>query len=375
MISTVAGDGSYGSSGDGGSAALGSLATPWGLSFDIAGSLYIADVNGGVIRKIDSHGDIATVAGIPSNSPRNGDGGTATQARLNQPFAVDVGANGHVYITELAGQRVRGVDLGGIISTTAGTGDSGYADDAGLAADAQVSRPQGLATSSSGALFIADTGNHSVRRVKFGRISTIAGDGSSGYRGDGGLAANAQMSAPGGLDVYSNGNVVVVADTANHRVRRISYGTAILSIAGTGVAGFGGDGGPAALAQLNLPTDVATDSAGNLYIADTANHRIRKVDSAGNVSTIAGTGIYGYSGDSGPALQAQLATPSGVAVDTCGNIYVADSDNDRVRVMSSDSQFRCSPDAVRTFGSGGGSGGGSTGQPWKNPSPPVICPD
>lgn len=240
-----------------------------------------------------------------------------------------------------------------------------------------MSRPQSLAAARGGALYIADTGNHSVRRVAYGRISTVAGDGTSGYGGDGGLAANAQLSAPGGLGVSGSGNVVAVADTANHRVRRVSYGTAIYSAAGTGVAGFGGDGGPATFARLSSPQGVAWDGDGNLYIADTGNQRIRRVDSAGNVSTIAGTGTYGYGGDGGPALQAQLASPRGLAVDLCGNIYVADSDNDRVRVLSSDSQFRCVAAAARAHASGGGSssGGGGTQPPPEPDPPPPPEPD
>ena len=215
----------------------------------------------------------------------------------------------------------------GIITTIAGNGIAGYSGDGGLATNAELNNPYGVAVDSNGNIYIADTNNNRIRKVNSttGIITTIAGNGTAGYSGDGGLATNAELYYPYGVAVDSNGNIYI-ADTYNNRIRKVNSTTGIITtIAGNGTAGYSGDGGPATNAQLNYPYGVAVDSSGNIYIADTDNNRIRKVNSTtGIITTIAGNGNPGYSGDGGPATNAELYDPSGVAVDSNGNIYIAD---------------------------------------------------
>ena len=229
-----------------------------------------------------------------------------------------VDAAGNLFIADGSNNRIRKVDPAGTISTVAGTGVGGgfgFSGDGGPATGAQLNAPFGVFVDAAGNLFIADVGNHRIRKVDpAGTISTVAGTGVggfSGFSGDGGPATEAQLHFPAGVFVDAAGNLFI-ADASNHRIRKMDPAGTISTVAGTGVEGFSGDGGPATEAQLHFPAGVFVDAAGNLFIADASNHRIRKVDPAGTISTVAGTGTAGFSGDGGPATGAQLNGPSGV---------------------------------------------------------------
>jgi sugar lactone lactonase YvrE len=261
-----------------------------------------------------------------------GDGGIATAAQLNSPVCVHVDAANNLYIADLGNQRVRRVSTSGIITTIAGNGTAGFSGDGGAAASAQLNAPRGVAADAAGNILIADAGNHCIRKINtLGVISTIAGTpGINGFSGDGGPATAAKLYGPYSVATDGTGNIYI-ADVDNQRIRKIDAAGNISTIAGSGVGGYSGDGGPATVAQLYEPIAVAADAVGNVYIADGWNNRIRIVNAAGNISTIAGTGTSGYSGDGGLAVSAQLNNPYGVAVDNAGNIYIADYGNNRIR--------------------------------------------
>lgn len=222
---------------------------------------------------------------------------------------------------------------GGTITTVAGTGVCGFSGDGGSATQAQLKGPAGLATDGMGNLYIADLGNHVIRKVTpFGTITTIAGTGAPGYNGDDKPATNAQLAAPTDVAVDPLGQGLYIADNGNHRIRRVDLTTGIITtVAGTGQQGFSGDGGPATEATLSYPSGVALDALGNLYIADSQNHRIRKVDVNGIITTVAGNGARGFSGDNGPATAASFKEPVAVAVSSTGFLFVADTADHRVR--------------------------------------------
>jgi len=341
FITTVAGTGAFGFSGDGGPAVSAQLDTPYGVTVDGDGNLYIADYYNYRVRRVDgATGDITTFAGTGS-TVYNGDDIPATTANL-YPYGVAVDGAGHVYIADDQSCRARRVDTStGLITTVAGR-SPGYNGDGIAAADARLYYPRGAATDSDGNVYIADTSNHRVRKVDVatGRITTVAGTGVAGFSGDGGLATAAKLYFPRGVALDSDDNLYI-ADTNNHRIRKIIAATGVITtIAGTGSSGYGGDGGPATEAWLFYPRDVVADSAGNVYIADAYNHRVRKVDVASdNISTVAGTSTAGYNGDGIAATGAQLSRPSGVALDVDGDLYIADTDNHRVRRVISATGF------------------------------------
>jgi sugar lactone lactonase YvrE len=335
-ISTVAGTGTEGYSGDGGLATAAQLNKPYNVTVDSAGNLYIADGQNNRIRKVTPAGIISTVAGTGTYG-YSGDGGLAIAAQI---IALDVALDsaGNLYFTDSVNDRIRKVTPAGKISTVAGNGIKGYSGNGGLATAAQIS-PNDVAVDSAGNLYIADAYNNRIHKVMAGKINTVAGNGPSGlntdgkqYSGDGGLATAAQLNFPNGVAVDSTGSIYV-ADTGNNRIRKITTAGKISTVVGNGTRGSSGDGGPATEAQLNSPHGLAVDSAGNLYIAE--SYRIRKVTPAGIISTVAGNGTLGYSGDGDLATAAQLNNgPTGLAVDSSGNLYIADLSNNRIRKVT-----------------------------------------
>ena len=365
VITTIAGTGGRGYSGDGGPAVEAQLYGPAAVAVDNVGNLYIADTGNARIRRVDVSGIITTIAGTGERG-YSGDNGPAVEAQFRGVGAVAVDNVGNLYIADSWNHRIRRVDASGIITTIAGTGEQGYRGDGGPALEAELSEPVVLAFDSSDNLYIADRGNSRIRRVDAsGIITTIAGTGERGYRGDGGPALEAELYEPSGLAVDSSDNLYI-ADSLNHRIRRVDTSGTITTIAGSGHVGFlgggyGGDNGPAVKARLAQPKGVAVDDAGNLYIADTHNHRIRGVDASGIITTIAGTGEQGYGGDGGPAHSARLYLPSAVAVDRAGNLYIADSGNHRIRKVDASRTITTIAGTGRTGFSGGYSIGGYSG--------------
>jgi sugar lactone lactonase YvrE len=334
VISTVAGDGTAGFGGDAGPATAAKLRNPHGLAVDASGNLFIADYDNSRVRKVIPAGVISTVAGTGALRG-GGDGGPATEAALVHPIGVAVDRSGSLLIADYSGSQIRKVTSAGIISTVAGTGMIGFYGDGGQATAAYIYCPSSVTTDPSGNMFIADSANHCIRKVTpAGVISTVAGTGNlRGRTGDNGPAIAALLNGPTGVAVDEAGNLLI-SDYGNFRVRKVTPDGIIRAAAGNGTLGYAGDGGPAAAAFFNNPSAVAADSSGNLFVADTANHRIRKITPGGITSTIAGTGVAGFSGDGGGATAALLNNPSGVAVDISGNLFVADSANERIRKIT-----------------------------------------
>jgi sugar lactone lactonase YvrE len=333
IIDTVAGNGTSALSGEHGTAAGASLFEPFGVAVDRAGNLYIADTSNHRIRKLSTTGVVTTVVGNGIGG-FSGDGGAATIATLNTPIGLAVDNAGDLYIADAFNNRVRKVNSARVITTVAGDGDARFSGDHAAATSASLSAPFGVAVDKAGNLYIADTSNHRIRRVDTsGMIATVAGNGREGFFGDGGEATQASLNFPTGVAVDRAGNLFIT-DQSNHRIRKVNTVGVITTVAGNGRESFSGDGGGATQASLNLPTGMAVDAAGNLFIADTSNHRIRKVSTAGVITTVVGNGIGGFSGDGGAPTKASLYLPGGVAVDLTGNLYVADSFNNRIRKVS-----------------------------------------
>jgi sugar lactone lactonase YvrE len=356
-ITTVAGDGDYSFSGDGGPAAESTLNSPEGVALDSTGDLYIADSGNNRIRKV-SNGIITTVAGDGS-AGFSGDGGPATSASLggtgalsggsiiDGPSSIAVDLGGNLYIVDAGNNRIRKVS-NGIISTVAGDGSYGFSGDGGPATNASFNGPSGVAVDSAGNIYIADSGNNRIRKVSGGVITTVAGGATCNRQGqleicplgDGGPATSASLHQPSGVFVDSAGNIYI-AGIGDSRIRKVSNGV-ITTVAGSGVAGFSGDGGPATSAQFNEPVAVTVDSTGDIYISDVGNNRIRKV-SNGVITTVVGTGVVGFSGDGGPASSALLGFPQGLALDAAGDLYIADIANNRIREVLANAPFFSSP--------------------------------
>jgi RHS repeat-associated protein len=336
IITTIAGNGQGGFSGDGGPAAQAALLGPWHVTVDKAGNVYVADTNNHRVRKVDRNGIITTFAGN-NNWNASGDGGPATQAGLGNPMAVAADDAGNVYIA--ANNRIRKVNTSGIITTVAGNGQSGYNGDNIPATQASLGAT-GIFVDPAGNLYIADSNNNRVRKVDpNGIITTVAGNGQLGYGGDGGPALQARLWGPSSVVVDGKGNILIT-DWVNSRIRKVDTSGIITTVAGNGQQGYSGDGGPATQARFNNPRGIAVDNVGNIYLSDRNNERLRKVETSGIITTIAGNGIQGYGGDGGPATQGVFNYPEGVAVDSKGNIYIAEMSNNRIRKVGYPEAFR-----------------------------------
>jgi hypothetical protein len=331
---TVAGNGGSGYSGDGGLATSATLNTPLGVGTDLSGNVYIADFSNNRIRKVNvSTGIITTVAGTGS-AGYNGDGILATSAALKSPFDVCTDKFGNIYIADEMNYRVRKITIStGLISTVAGTGVAGDGSDGILATSCQLSQPKHIAVDTAGNIYISDY--KKVRKVTIttGLISTIAGTSNGGYNGDDIPAITAQLGAPvGGIALDAAGNIYI-ADETNHRLRKVTRSTGLITtLAGNGFGGFSSDGIAASSSQLNYPNSVSLDATGNIYIADMNNNRIRKISaSTGIISTVAGDGNNGSSPDGTLATAAQIDQPYDVELDLCGNIIIGAAGYGRVR--------------------------------------------
>ena len=336
VITGVAGDGVGRYGGDGGPAVAASLDMPGAVAVADDGSLLIADTANHRVRRVDPAGTISTVAGTGS-AGFSGDGGAATTAQLRSPEAVAVDADGNLYIADTGNARVRRVNQAGIIATAAGTGTRGFSGDGGPATAARLDEPRGVAVAPDGSLYLSDSVNHRVRRIDgHGTIMTVAGNGASTSGGDAGPATSAGVSSPRGLAFDGDGNVFV-AEAGGHRVRRVSPTGIIATWAGNGQPGYAGDGGAAQSARLAGPRGVAVDAAGVLYVADTDNHSVRMVTPAGTIFTAAGFGSTSFDGGEGDgqlAIHAALKAPRNVAVDRTGDLYIADTGHDRIRKVT-----------------------------------------
>jgi uncharacterized protein (TIGR03437 family) len=383
IISIFAGEGYRGFYGDVntannvvGNANVAGITAPQDIWINKDGTVLIADTGNSAIRKVATDGTISTVSGTGQTAAIAQGDDVATKLPMIAPFGVTADGSGNIFIAEYGTNRIRKVDTTGKITTAIGDGNQGFAGDGGPTNKVQMSGPTAVAVDSSGNIYFADSRNNRIRKLAGGNVTTVAGNGLVSYSGDGGLAAKAQLNAPQGVAIDAAGNIYV-ADTANNVVRKVAANGNIANFAGNASAGSNGDGGAATAAQLNGPQGLAVDSAGNVFIADTLNNKIRKVasngtissfgssanlnapagvavDTAGNVyvaefggnrvrkisadggtvTTIAGTGNQGYSGDNSPASSALLNGPQGVAVDGAGNIYIADTRNNRVRKVT-----------------------------------------
>ena len=334
-ISTIAGIGSpiNGFSGDGGLATKATLGYPDAIAFDAAGNKYIADTWNNRIRKIDLNGMITTYAGKGSQG-YSGDGLLATKAELNGPNALVIDTSGNLYISDANNFCIRKVDAKGFITTVVGGGINGLGD-GGPATSAQLQFPYGVTLDAIGNLYIADFSDHRIRKVdRNGIITTVAGNGTAGYNGDNILAVNAELNYPAGVAVDAKGNLYI-SDNTNQLIRKVDTDGVITTIAGTkGVKSFSGDGGLATKATLKYPCGITLDALGNIIFSDQNNYRIRKINATdGTISTIAGNG-YGFGGDGGLATKALLATPYGVSFDGAGNLYIGDHGNNCIREVT-----------------------------------------
>jgi len=330
MVTTIAGIDTAGYNGDGRTAVSAKLNLPFGIAADASGSVYIADRGNDRIRKI-SGGIISTIAGNGTGG-YNGDNISATSAEIFDPTGVAVDGAGNVYIADKSNNRVRKVDASGIITTIAGNGTAGFGGDGLPATVSMLNNPRGVATDAAGNVYIADQANQRIRKINIaGIISTIAGSASSGFSGDNGPATLAALQNPYSVAIDASGNIYI-ADVDNERIRMVDASGIITTFAGTGTGGYNGDGIAATDAQLSEPTGIAVDAMGIVYIADAWNSRIRAV-SAGIISTLAGTGVAGYNGDGGIAVT-ELNIPYGVGLDAGGNIYIADYSNNLARYIT-----------------------------------------
>jgi sugar lactone lactonase YvrE len=337
IITTVAGNGTGSYGGDGGQASVAELNGPTGVAFDKSGNMYIADQSNNRIRKITTTGLISTIAGNGA-AGFGGDLGQATAAKLNSPWDIAIDMVGNVYIADGSNHRIRKIDTSGVIHTVAGNGTQGFSGDGGQATAAKLNYPSGLTTDALGNLYIADGQNNRIRLVNTaGVISTIVGNGTPGAAGDGGQATAAEIDNIYGVVVDAMGNIYI-PDGPDNLIRKVDASGIISTIGGIETGGFTGDGGQATAAELNFPIRATIDGAGNLYIADSFNNRVRVINSLGVISTIVGNGTSGFSGDGAQATAAELNSPTGITFDAIGNLYIADQYNNRIRMVNNVAQ-------------------------------------
>jgi streptogramin lyase len=335
-IVTIAGTGRAGYSGDGGPAVQARIQDPYGLCKGPDGALYFCDRGNHVIRRVTAAGLIETVAGTGERG-YSGDGGPARRARLSEPYEVRFDADGNLVFVEMSNHLIRRVDRRSrLISTLAGSGTAGYGGDGGLAREAVFRQPHSIQFDRAGALYICDIGNHRVRRVdpRTGRIATFAGTGAKERAADGAAWAAAPLLGPRALDFDARGALWLALREGN-AILRLDLETGVLvSMAGTGESGFTGNGGLATQARLSGPKGISAAPGGDIYFADTESHTLRRLDvRKRTVELVAGTGARG-DGPDGDPLKCQLARPHGVFVDADGAVYVGDSENHRVRKLT-----------------------------------------
>ncbi len=310
VITTVAGGGTT-DLGDGGPATDATFSShPMRVTGDRAGNLYVTDAHHARVRRIDAATNTITTVGGCGTEGYSGDGGPAVHAKLASPHGSALDRHGNIYIADLKNDRIRKVDAStGTITTVAGNGEHGYSGDGGPATEAMLASPIAVTSSADGDLYIADHRNSRIRKVdaSTGTITTVAGTGEQDFSGDGGPATQAAIALPRDVALHADGSLYI-ADGANNRIRRVDPDGTISTVAGTGKTNFSGDGGPVSKANLSMPYSIALDRDGNLYVVDTGNYRVRKIDKAtGIITTVAGNSSYGFSGDGGPATEASLA--------------------------------------------------------------------
>ena len=332
IISTVAGNNTLGYCCDNGQAISAELHNPSSVAHDASGNLYIVDQLNNRIRKVNASGVITTIAGN-GTAGFTGDGGQAIAAELNGPTCVALDPLGNIYIADAANNRIRMINGSGVISTVVGTGTAGFSGDSGPAPAAELNHPVGILFAGNVG-YIADASNNRIRMINgSGTISTIAGNGTAGYSGDGAAATAAKLNGPASIAIDAAGNLYI-SDYTNNRIRKITAAGIISTYAGNGIAGSTGDGGAATAAEISGPSGIALDGAGNLYIPDYNNNKVRKVSATGTMTTIAGTGVNSYFGDGGLATAARLSGPRGVCFDNSGNLYIADDFNNVIRMVT-----------------------------------------
>ena len=366
-IKTFAGNGTSGSFGNGGQATSAEINEPFGACFDKLGNFYFSDQGNNCVRMVNSSGVISNFAGSGSFG-FSGDGGPAIAANMIGPTGIASDNVGNLYIADFNNNRVRMVNTNGIINTIVGNGTQGYSGDGGPATSSELAQIYGLALDLQGNLYIADKINNRIRKVNTnGIISTFAGNGYGtglgygGYSGDGGQATAAELYYPSGVATDARGNVYI-ADWGNNRIRKVNSNGIISTFTGNGNQGYLGDGSAAISAEINHPYNITIDRAGNTYIDDNGNNVIRRVGTDGIITTIAGNGTAGYSGDNIPSTSAQLNYPIGSATDSLGNVYIADYSNNRIRevvicagpvTISSNSSYLCNGTSITLTGGGG----------------------
>lgn len=332
VINTIAGNGSTNYSGNGGPAIDAGLATPLSAGSDASGNYYIG-ANNGTVRKINTSGLITVFAGTGTTG-MSGDGGPATAAQIGGINDIYVDNSGNFFLSDASNNRILKINTAGVISTVAGTGTAGYTGDGGPATAAKLTTPASVRGDNSGNLYISDYGNNVIRKISAsGIITTIGGDGTSGFSGDGGPATAAKLNGP--ADIYRDGSGnIYIADRNNKRVRKINASGTIETIAGTGTTGFAGDGGPATAAQMSFPISVTMDCAGNLYVADILDRRVRRIGTDGIITTIAGTGVAGGAGEGVPATAGQISSANRIRINNDGDMLIADAGVNRIRKVT-----------------------------------------